>query len=566
MAASPTTTGEGGSPIDLSKDFEFRLEFDIEEDIEGELESFVRLARLGLASKARECFEGTLRNHVYLFPVFAEYVEFLVTENRSLELIGLCLDQAPETYFSGDESWFRKLVVALAATQMVGLEKSLLEEAQEWHDMLASKSLEAVQLNETQLQCLEIYLRIIAHFSAQGILLGRISTQPPTVPELEDSAPWHGFVNLVLQLFQNGKNWEAHNLTRLLFALCGPEEAKVLYDGSISSLEQRIIDTGQDVDEIDLLIRAGITNAYLKSRLDCTAVDQISSVEEELIYLEDAAANDLGHIFPDFPWDDNRHSEEHSQNSEKLATRVALFRTSLQDKEQDVELPDTEAGSSVGKGHTVAESKTSEEEAELANENGKNSKGPPESTTADLLSEMRSVGERRERERRRAVSAGRHQKSSLEHLETSRKTLQKAEEEDSEAGTSKPRPGPGFPLSAISGRPTYHKVNIKYLSPEILNRRGLPWEYDADPEFVIIKQEISDELQDELFAESKSLTDNRRSSIVSDSGYGSISDRMSRSGKSGSSRPGWNAVVHHGHRRPVVGEPRSSTRKEDKWK
>ena len=58
------------------------MEFDIEEDIERELETFVRLARVGLATKAREYFEQTLRSHLSVFPVFAEYAEFLVAKRK----------------------------------------------------------------------------------------------------------------------------------------------------------------------------------------------------------------------------------------------------------------------------------------------------------------------------------------------------------------------------------------------------------------------------------------------------------------------------------------------------
>jgi hypothetical protein len=53
----------------------FKLVFEIEEDVPEELDSFVRLSRLGLFKQGKELFDETLNHHMGLFPVVAEYAE-----------------------------------------------------------------------------------------------------------------------------------------------------------------------------------------------------------------------------------------------------------------------------------------------------------------------------------------------------------------------------------------------------------------------------------------------------------------------------------------------------------
>lgn len=54
--------------------------------------------------------------------------------------------------------------------------------------------------------------------------------------------------------------------------------------------------------------------------------------------------------------------------------------------------------------------------------------------------------------------------------------------------------------------PTYIRINLKHILPETLNHYNLPWEYDPDQrDYLLIKQYISHELQDELFAHTRRL-------------------------------------------------------------
>lgn len=50
---------------------------DIEEDVVEEIEDFVRLSRLGNFGKGKELYEAALSSHKAIFPVAAEYADFL---------------------------------------------------------------------------------------------------------------------------------------------------------------------------------------------------------------------------------------------------------------------------------------------------------------------------------------------------------------------------------------------------------------------------------------------------------------------------------------------------------
>ncbi|EXJ84696.1 hypothetical protein A1O3_05366 [Capronia epimyces CBS 606.96] len=59
-------------------------------------------------------------------------------------------------------------------------------------------------------------------------------------------------------------------------------------------------------------------------------------------------------------------------------------------------------------------------------------------------------------------------------------------------------------------RPTYIKVNRKYLHPDTLDAYGLPWEWDGrDDEYIIIKKYIDNTLQDELFEHTRRLKERK---------------------------------------------------------
>lgn len=55
-------------------------------------------------------------------------------------------------------------------------------------------------------------------------------------------------------------------------------------------------------------------------------------------------------------------------------------------------------------------------------------------------------------------------------------------------------------------RPTHIKVHTRYLLPETLDAYGLPWEYyEHDRDYIIIREQVSDDFQDELFSHTRKL-------------------------------------------------------------
>lgn len=73
---------------------------------------------------------------------------------------------------------------------------------------------------------------------------------------------------------------------------------------------------------------------------------------------------------------------------------------------------------------------------------------------------------------------------------------------------------------AIEGaRPTYIRVQVRHLYPETLNEYELPWEYDpSDDRYILIKEYISHELQQELFEHTKRIKVRREKLLITD-GY-----------------------------------------------
>lgn len=69
--------------------------------------------------------------------------------------------------------------------------------------------------------------------------------------------------------------------------------------------------------------------------------------------------------------------------------------------------------------------------------------------------------------------------------------------------------------SAIDNtRPTWIKVRTKHLSPETLDFYNLPWEYYGE-EYILIRQNISHELQEELFMHTRELSSTSKSNTTS---------------------------------------------------
>ncbi|KAK5938556.1 hypothetical protein PMZ80_009528 [Knufia obscura] len=74
-------------------------------------------------------------------------------------------------------------------------------------------------------------------------------------------------------------------------------------------------------------------------------------------------------------------------------------------------------------------------------------------------------------------------------------------------------------LAIDMSRPTYIRVKEEHLLPETLDEYGLPWEFDrTDGRYLLIKEYISHELQQELFEHTRKLRIRREKLLITD-GY-----------------------------------------------
>lgn len=68
-------------------------------------------------------------------------------------------------------------------------------------------------------------------------------------------------------------------------------------------------------------------------------------------------------------------------------------------------------------------------------------------------------------------------------------------------------------------RPTYIRVKTEHLYPETLDRYNLPWDFDpTDDRYILIKEYISHEFQQELFEHTKKLKLRKERLMITD-GY-----------------------------------------------
>ncbi|KIW64992.1 hypothetical protein PV04_07285 [Phialophora macrospora] len=321
MDSAPALQPTGGSPIDLSKDFEFRLEFDVEEDIEGELEHFVQLARYGLTRTARGYFQQTLSTHLGLFPVLAEYAEFLVSEDAYDELLSILPTSRKGCDFSSAEYDLVRLLTALARARQNAEHEDPFYVAELW--WRRQKMDDVRHFDETTIQCIEVCLAIITDssnkrpppnllyedFPGLSTLNSRLSYMFLRDRVFENIGPEDGYRMTVAFLVGEGRYWEASKIVKLIFKTESPKEAEEIYKVFCEG-----IDRADTTDENVIVARLSVNNAYLKFRVRHTSALRSWLHWEELRDLQRATARDLEQLLRDFHDDASRHTDEFLDN------------------------------------------------------------------------------------------------------------------------------------------------------------------------------------------------------------------------------------------------------------
>jgi hypothetical protein len=300
-------SSEAGSPLDNH----MQLEFAIEEDIPAELEDFVRLSRLGMFKDAEELFEQTLKDHVNLFPVAAEYADFLLEQGRYGRLQEFVLEFEGETW-ERDEVDLFVLLSAFSGIRISGQLTEALSLARRWRTN-HSKSPE--QFTEAEIQSLETCLHIIVLVDNTSTALWEADTQPPWI--ISDSIlPWGGYEEWCISLSRNNRPWESQRILRLLLNVIPPTSATYLVE--------RFIESNNETNSpVALALLSGI-NAYVARLLDES--DDYHLPEVRLLRLR---AREL-----DFMVGNRERAEGLSRMH--LENRLHYIRTSLFDAEGNV--------------------------------------------------------------------------------------------------------------------------------------------------------------------------------------------------------------------------------------
>ena len=90
------------------------VDFDIEEDIEAELSEFVRLSCTGHCEEAEDLFQECLSPYQNLFPVAAEYGDFLSRQERFQELVSFTAETSTSKFPEPKEAAIFELMKIIA--------------------------------------------------------------------------------------------------------------------------------------------------------------------------------------------------------------------------------------------------------------------------------------------------------------------------------------------------------------------------------------------------------------------------------------------------------------------
>jgi hypothetical protein len=229
-----STPSDASSPLDSR----MQLEYAIEEDIPAELEDFVRLARLGQFMDAEELFQETLKDHVHLFPVAAEYADCLMEQGsygKLSKIVDHCITRNYMAAWTEDERDLFHLLRDFAHFKSDGDLAALRKGASEWYNKMSKTSKTPSDYSEAEIQALEIYLHstVLAYCGSNWVRAEE--THPPGFAA-GSLKPWEGFQEWTQQLSQNQRPWECQRILRLLLHVLEPNSAASCFDNFVQSI------------------------------------------------------------------------------------------------------------------------------------------------------------------------------------------------------------------------------------------------------------------------------------------------------------------------------------------
>jgi hypothetical protein len=189
----------------------------VEEDVPAELEAFVRLSHFELFEKARQWFDGCLRDHLAEFPVALEYADMLLRQGSYREVLALHRPETAGLPEGNDIDRLWGLLGHLANMHLGGAASDALKDAIACFNYLSYRRLgQDGHPNALEIHMLELYLEIavVAYRTSTWPEVNYQYTNPPWWKGY--SPAWSGFCNWYAWLRNRGYFWEAQRILSIL--------------------------------------------------------------------------------------------------------------------------------------------------------------------------------------------------------------------------------------------------------------------------------------------------------------------------------------------------------------
>ena len=268
------------------KDAKLTVDFDIEEDVEAELSEFSRLSYTGHFEEAEVIFRECLSAHQNLFPIAAEYGDFLLRQERFEDLSLFSSEKLRSSIQNEEEHGIFRLMKLITELQLKSSPEGLNEVERLWSLGL---QISLTSTSDIQQHLLDLFLRIAAiDHSASAHLNSRIARRFAPF-----GAEWKELKRRYESLLRDARFWEAQGLLGYCVKISDMRRGSLL----LFQYYEAVRSVGVSQDETRMALR------YLVATMI-----QINLVAEGQHFIEEVASLQELEAAPD----DSRTSPIHS--------------------------------------------------------------------------------------------------------------------------------------------------------------------------------------------------------------------------------------------------------------
>ena len=219
----------GASSDCSSPDGDARLtvDFDIEEDVEAELAEFARLSYTGDFGDAAVIFGECLSDHTSLFPVAAEYGDFLLRQEKFEYLVSFTTERVTAEFFKPKENAIFELMNVIARLHLlagpIAGEEWLIWVKSFWSRGLIQTSFGTLEDVDEHLLDLFLRIAVIIPSKSADLIFNNIDKH---FGALGDA--WNEFNEHLELLFHYGRFWQAQGLLGYCLFYCSLRDRKRL--------------------------------------------------------------------------------------------------------------------------------------------------------------------------------------------------------------------------------------------------------------------------------------------------------------------------------------------------